>query len=412
MEVEHCRRQFPALRRTLGGRPVVFFDGPGGSQVPQRVIDAVGGYLATSNANHAGLFATSVESDALLEDAHRTAADLVGAHDADEIVFGANMTTLCFALSRALARGWGPGDEVIVTRLDHDANVTPWVLAARDAGATVHQVRFHPEDCTLDMDDLRKKLSSRARLLAVGAASNATGAVNPVGEICRLAHEAGGLVFVDAVHFAPHRSIDVGAWQCDFLACSAYKFFGPHVGMLWGRRELLETLPAYKVRPATNELPGRWMTGTQNHEGIAGTAAAIEYLADIGRDPVSDALSRRDALVRAFDRIGTYESELTAALLDGLAEFASVRVWGITDRKRFSERVPTVSITHRRMGTEQLARLLADRGIFVWHGNYYALCLTEDLGLEPEGMVRIGLMHYNTGEEVERLLKVLGDLEN
>lgn len=411
LDVDYCRRQFPALTREVGGELAAFFDGPGGSQVPSRVIDAVGSYLATCNANHGGLFASSIESDALLAEAHRGVADLLGTDDPDTVIFGANMTTLTFALSRSLSRGWGPGDEVLVTQLDHDANVTPWVLAARDAGATVQRVRLRPEDCTLDLDDFAAKLSNKTRLVAVGCASNASGTINPVRDLCREAHEAGALVFLDAVHYAPHGLLDVNDWGCDFLACSAYKFFGPHVGVLWGRREHLESLPAYKVRPAGEQLPERWMTGTQNHEGIAGTLAAVEYLADLGRSTTPDYANRREALQAAFRAIGAYEANLLRQLLEGLNRLAGVRIWGINDEARLDGRVPTVSITHAKLSPAALAEYLAGRGIFVWSGNFYALSLTEALGLEPDGLVRIGILHYNTAGEIERLLAALAELE-
>lgn len=409
LDVAACRAQFPALSREFSGRPAVYFDGPAGSQVPERVIEAVSHYYRTMNANHGGVFATSRESDAMLEEARRAVADLLGTSDPDTVAFGGNMTTLTFGLSRALGKTWKPGDEVIVTRLDHDANVTPWVLAARDAGATVHHVNIRQEDCTLDLDDLRAKLSPRTRLVAVGCASNSVGTINPMAEICRWAHEAGALTFLDAVHYAPHALIDVTGWGCDFLACSAYKFFGPHVGVLWGRRELMAELPAYKLRPVLDSIPDRWMTGTQNHEGIAGVRAAVEYLAELGVSSGDRAgtLTRRAALQSAFARIERCERELVARLLAGLGEIAGVRIWGITDRSRLTERVPTVAVTHERLSAQAVAERLAEQGIFVWHGNYYALSLSEALGREPEGMVRIGLLHYNTVEEVDRLLDAL-----
>ncbi len=409
-DVAWCREQFPALGRQMDGRPVVYFDGPAGSQVPQRVVDSVSDYLLRTNANHDGLFATSRESDAMLRAAHRALADLVGSDDPDTIAFGANMTSLTFALSRALGQTWRPGDEILVTRQEHDANVSPWVLAARDAAATVRHVAIRADDCTLDLDDLAEKLSARTRLVAVGCASNATGTINPVAEIARLAHQVGALVFLDAVHLAPHGPMDVVGWGCDFLVCSAYKFFGPHVGVLWGRRELLTELPAYKVRPAPEELPGRWMTGTQNHEGIAGTLAAVEYLADLGRHVGPEAVARRAALEAAYTAIATYERGLVAELLAGLAGLPDLRVWGIADPERLAERVPTVAVTHRRLRPAELATYLGERGIFVWHGNLYALPLIEALGLQREGVVRIGLLHYNTREEVQRLLATLAEL--
>jgi cysteine desulfurase family protein (TIGR01976 family) len=407
LDVEAVRRQFPALARTQHGQPVVFFDGPAGSQAPQRVIDAVGHYLAHTNANHGGLFATSRESDALLDEAHGAAADFLGASDAGEVAFGANMTTLTLALSRALARTWRAGDEVVVTRSEHDANYTPWAIAARDAGATLRAVALRGPDGTLDLDDLRRKLSSRTRLVAVGCASNATGTIHPVREIAELAHAAGAEVFLDAVHYAPHLLPDVAAWGCDYLACSAYKFCGPHVGLLWGRRERLESLAADKLRPAPNDLPGKWMTGTQSHEGIAGVLAAIEYLADLGRTLAPAVATRREALVAAYRAISAYERQLSAAMLTGLARIPDVRLYGITDAARLAERVPTFSVTHARHSARALAERLAERGIFAWHGNFYALPLTEALSLEPDGLLRVGLLHYNTEQEVERFLDEL-----
>jgi len=406
-DVAWCRRQFPALERRVKGERVVYFDGPAGSQVPERVIWAISDYLAGINANHGGLFDTSRESDRMLHSAHQALADFVGTDDPDTIVFGANMTSLTFALSRALARTWQSGDEIVVTRLDHDAYVTPWVLAARDAGAKVRHVGIRAEDCTLDMDELAKRISPKTRLVAVACASNLVGTINPIKEIVSLAHEAGALVFLDAVHYAPHGLLEVRDWGCDFLACSAYKFFGPHVGVLWGRRKLLTRLPAYKVRPAPDEIPGRWMTGTQNHEGIAGALAAVEYLVDLGQTVSEETINRRAALRAAYAGITAYEQALVGELLEGLAELPRVKVWGISERSRLDERVPTVAITHRGFRSSELARHLAEHGIFVWHGNCYALPLTEALELEPEGMVRIGLLHYNTREEVQRLLATL-----
>jgi cysteine desulfurase family protein (TIGR01976 family) len=406
-DVSWCRDRFPALSRKIGNLPAVYFDGPAGSQVPQSVVDAVGNYMLTMNANHGGVYKTSRDSDLLLEKAHRGLADFLGADDPGEVVFGPNMTSLTFAISRALARTWQAGDEIIVSRLDHDANVTPWVLAARDAGVTVHHLEIHPTDCTLDMKDLAAKLSPRTRLVAVGFASNAVGTINPVREIARMAHEVGALVYIDAVHYAPHALIDVGDCDCDFLACSAYKFFGPHVGILWGRRHLLEELPAYKIRPAPDDIPGRWMTGTQNHECIAGALAAVDYLADLGRSLDTDTTDRRAALKTAYRAITAHERVLIEQLLDGLEQIPEIKIWGITDRSRLAQRVPTLGVTHARLSPVELARYLDQRGIFTWHGNFYALPLTDALGLEPDGMVRIGILHYNTAEEVQRLLQAL-----
>jgi cysteine desulfurase family protein (TIGR01976 family) len=405
-----CRLRFPALAREVNGQPAVFFDGPAGSQVPRRVADAIADYLLNHNANHGGLFATSRESDAVVLEAQKAMADLLGVHDPGLIVFGANMTTLTFAVSRAIAARWKPGDEVMVTRLDHDANVTPWVRSAQERDVTVQYVNIHPEDCTLDLDDFKRKLSPKTKLVAIGCASNAVGTRNPVKEIARLSHEVGALVFLDAVHYAPHALIDVEAWGCDFLVCSAYKFFGPHVGILYGRRELLEDLPAYKVRPASEALPDRWMTGTPNLEGIAGARAAVEYLAALAPTD-RHAIDRRQALVATLNAIERYERELGARLLSGLAALKQVKVWGITDPERLHERVPTVSFTHKKLAAKEIATRLGEVGIFVWHGNFYALPLTEALGLEPDGMVRVGLLHYNTAAEVDRLLAALREWE-
>jgi len=409
--VESCRRQFPALSRRVGDYPAAFLDGPGGTQVPQRVIDAISHYLAHTNANHGGLFATSRESDALLDQTHAAFADFLGADDPQTIVFGQNMTSLTFALSRSLARTWKPGDEIVVTRLDHDANVSPWTLAARDAGATVRWVPLRPDDGTLDLAALRELLSPRTRLVAVGCASNAVGTVNPVRDIVDWAHQAGALVYLDAVHYAPHALIDVQALGCDFLACSAYKFFGPHLGILWGRRQLLDELEAYKVRPAPVAPPDKWMTGTQNHEAIAGALAAVDYLADLGRTLAGNkSLSRRTALREAYHDIGTYERSLASRLLSGLAEIPEIKLWGITQPERIDQRVATISFTHQRFTAAQMAERLAQQGFFTWQGNYYALNFTEAMGLEPDGMLRVGLLHYNTMAEVERLLDAVRGL--
>lgn len=397
-----CRNQFPALRRTIAGRPAVFFDGPAGSQTPQRVIDAISDYLVNHNANHGGAFATSRESDAIVAETSRKLAQFLGGADPESIIYGANMTTLTFALSRALATRWKPGDEVLVTRLDHDANVSPWVRAAQDRGATVKHVDIRSEDCTLDMDDFQRKLSERTRLVAVGCASNAVGTRNPVQEIVRLAHAAGSLVFLDAVHLAPHAPIRIDEWKCDFLACSAYKFFGPHVGILWGRRDLLEELPAYKVRPCPETLPDRWMTGTQNFECIAGVGAALDYLRS---------LSSQSGIHSALRLIEEHERKLSALFLERMRSLPGLTMWGITDPKRLAERVPTFAFTHRKKKPQEIAEYLGQRGIFVWNGNYYALPLTETLGLEPDGMVRVGLLHYNTEEEIERLIAALKELD-
>ena len=405
--IDFVRAQFPGLQREVAGRPAIFFDGPAGSQTPRRVAEAVSDYLLQRNANHGGPFATSQESDAMLADAHRAVADFIGAEKSEEVSFGANMTTLTFALGRALARTWKAGDEIVVSRLDHDANVSPWELAARDAGAVVRHIEIRPDDCTLDLDTLRSSLGERTRLVAVGAASNLVGTINPVREIAELAHAAGAQLFVDAVHFAPHRLIDVERWDCDYLVCSPYKFFGPHMGVLWGRSELMAELPAYKVRAADDLIPDRWMTGTQCHEGIAGTLEAVNYLADLGREVAGECPDRRGALRAAFSAIEAYESSLCEKLLEGVARLAGARIVGITSAERLGERAPTVSILAEGCSPAALSEALGKRGVFSWEGNSYALPLTQSLGLEPEGVLRVGLLHYNTVEEVERFLDLL-----
>jgi cysteine desulfurase family protein (TIGR01976 family) len=408
LDVTWARAQFPALAQEVNGHPAIFFDGPGGTQVPQRVIDAMRDYLVRSNANTHGVFATSRRSDAIIAAAHAAVADLVGC-EADEVIFGPNMTTLTFALSRALGRELRAGDEVMVTRLDHDANVAPWVALA-ERGAVIRTVDIHVEDCTLDMVDLRQQINERTRLVAVGYASNAVGTINDVAEIIRLAHNVGALVFLDAVHYAPHGAIDVRALDCDFLACSPYKFFGPHAGALYGKREHLVRLRPYKVRAAPDHIPDRWETGTQNHEGLAGVAAAVDYLAELGRRADPAVTTRRAALLAAYAAIRPYELGLVERLIAGLLEVPGLTFYGIRDPARFDRRVPTVAVRLAGHTPRQLAEFLAARGIFTWDGNYYALNLTERLGVESSGgMLRIGLAHYNTAEEVERLMAALNE---
>ena len=405
------RRLFPALQQQRDGQEAVYFDGPGGTQVPRQVIDAMVYYLETCNANHGGVFATSRESDGILAEAHQAVADLLNAPAPSEIVFGQNMTTLTLHFTRAVSRTLRPGDEVLVTRMDHDANVTPWLLAARDAGATARFVDIHPEDCTLDMDDFQRKLSARTRWVAVCCASNAVGTVNDVRALSQSAHAAGSRIFLDAVHYAPHGSIDVQHWDCDALACSAYKFFGPHVGILWARRALLEELPAYKLRPVPETLPDRWMTGTQNHEGLAGVVAAVNYLAGLPKSSVAKARDRLHVLRAAMSSVQRYESHLARHLLAALAERPRIKVWGITGIDRLEWRVPTVSITIAGISANSIAEHLAERQIYVWNGNMYAIGLSERLGLENAGgFLRIGLVHYNILEEIDRLLAALDEL--
>jgi cysteine desulfurase family protein (TIGR01976 family) len=407
------RAQFPALGRQLHGEPVAFLDGPGGTQVPHRVIEAFGTYFREHNANTHGAFVTSVESDRVIDEAHVAMEDFLNAPPGT-VRFGPNMTTLTFMLSRAIGRLLGPGDDVVVTRLDHDANVTPWVLMAEDAGARIRWVDVDPADCTLDLASLDKALAGRPRLVAVGLASNATGTINPVSEVIRRAHEAGAWTFVDAVHFAPHGPIDVEALETDFLACSVYKFFGPHVGVLYGRPERLAQLPQYKVRPA----PDAFETGTQNHEGMAASIEALAYLAEIGRGASPEHLARfptmtgrRLDLHAAMSAIASYERSISERLIGGLLAIPCVTVWGITDPAHLTERTPTVALTMVGWTPDDLAAELGRRGIFTWDGDFYAVNLIERLGLaESGGVLRVGFVHYNTAAEVDLLLADLREL--
>lgn len=407
LDVTAVRRQFPGLAPRDGDREAVFFDGPAGSQVPRRVVDAMSDYLLHDNANHGGVFATSVRTDAHIARARAAMADFVGAADPEEIVFGPNMTTLTFHLSRALARTWRPGDEVVVTDSDHDANVTPWVLAARDAGATVRSIAVQA-DSTLDLADAEAKIGPRTRLVAIGAASNLSGTIHPVRALRDLAHRHGALTFIDAVHYAPHHRIDVGAFGCDFLACSPYKFFGPHAGVLWGRGALLERVPAYKVRPPADHGAEKWQTGTANFEAMVGTTAAVDYLADLGAACATTApADRHEALDAAFAAIAAHERDLCVHLLRGLAAIPGVRVVGLADPARVADRCATVSFTLDRMRPAQLAARLARENVQCWSGNSYALALTRALGLEPDGVLRLGLLHYHTRAEVDYVLDML-----
>jgi cysteine desulfurase family protein (TIGR01976 family) len=416
-DVTAVRARFPALaRRDPDGRTFVFADAPGGTQVPDTVIEAISAYLRASNANSGGPFVTSRETDAVIAEARRAGADVLGAA-VDEVVFGPNMTSLAFAVSRSIGRTLGPLDEIVVTRLDHDANVAPWLLAAEDAGATVRWVDVRTEDVTLDLGTLASALGERTRLVAFTLASNATGTITPAREIVELVRDRApaALVVADAVHVAQHRLIDVRALGMDILFCSPYKFFGPHMGLLWARPELIEGLRAYKVRPAHDRGPDRWETGTKNHESLAGLVAAVEYLAWLGRtfgdaDPACDAdpVPRRRDIAAGMEAIGRHEAELTARFLSGLPEVPGLRLFGISDPARARERSPTFAV---RLGNEHpsvTAAALGDRGVFVWDGDYYATEIMQRLGLaDSGGAVRIGFCHYATVEEVDRVLAEL-----
>ncbi len=405
------RSQFPSLAQTVNGNPTVFLDGPGGTQVPQRVIDAISDYLATSNANTCGAYATSRRTNAVIDDARAAMADFLGS-DPDEIVFGPNMTTLTYAMSRAIGRELGPGNEIVLTHLDHDANISPW-RALEETGATVRFAEINQEDCTLDMNDLAQKINGQTRVVAVGYASNAVGTINPVKEIVQLAHDHGALAYIDAVHYAPHGPIDVRALDCDFLVCSTYNFFGPHMGVFYGKREHLKRLQPYKVRANTEAVPNRWEWGTLNHECIAGITGCVDYLADLGRRVDPSASTRRAALLAAYDAIQKHERNLAKKLIRGLAALPGLTIFGITDLRRFDQRCPTIAVRIAGYTPLELATALGERGFFTWDGNYYALNLTERLDLEKDGgFLRIGLVHYNTSEEVDRLINALREIVN
>ncbi len=411
LDLAWVRQQFPALAQTINQNPAVFMDGPGGTQVPQRVIDAMADYLAHNNANTHGAFPTSRNTDRTIDEARAAMGDFLNC-DADEIVFGPNMTTLTFAMSRALGRELGPGDEIVLTLLDHDANFAPW-KALEEKGVTIRAVKFNHEDCTLDMRDLAEKIGSRTRLVAVGYASNAVGTINHVAEVVRLAQQAGALTYIDAVHYAPHGPIDVRALDCDFLVCSTYKFFGPHMGVLYGKRERLKALHPYKVRPSTDEIPGCWESGTLNHEGIAGIKACVDYWEELGRvvTGLAPSETRRAAILAAHTAIHQHERKMTEKMIAGLLAIPGLKLYGISDPRRFDERCATFVVRMAGHTPLELATKLGERGFFTWDGNYYALNLTEQLDVERlGGFLRIGLAHYNTMEEVERLLGALREI--
>jgi cysteine desulfurase family protein (TIGR01976 family) len=407
LDVEAVRARFPALARTGDdGRPFVFADAPGGSQVPESVIEAVAGRFRSGLSNTHGSFPTSEETDAAIAGARRATADLTGA-DPGEIVFGPNATTLLLHLSRSFAKTLRPGDEVVLTRLDHDANVRPWALAAADAGAVVRWLDVRDEDVTLEPDSLDEALSERTRLVAFTLASNAVGTIPAAAELVRRAKAAGALVALDGVHYAQHRLLDLHGLGADVVACSPYKFFGPHLGVLAVGRDLLETWVPYKLIPAPDEAPERWETGTQNHEGLAGLTAAVGYLASLGGDEGA----RRSRLAAAYDAIAAHERGLAARFLEGLDALPHVRLWGIRDHDRLGERTPTFAVRVGSQPPAETAKALAARGIFAWDGDYYAREIMTRLGLlETGGAVRIGFCHYHTLGEVDRVLEALADL--
>lgn len=409
MDVEKVRKNFPAL-----ASGTIFLDNPGGTQVTQQVVDAMRDYLLTTNANSHGEFETSRKSDEIVAESRLAFADFFNARSPKEIVFGPNMTSLTFQFARALGRTLQKDDEIIVTRLDHDANIAPW-LALQERGACVKWVDIHSDDCTFDMADFERQLSDKTRIVAVGLASNAVGSVNPVRTIGDLAHMAGAIVYADAVHYAPHFPIDVQELGCDFLVCSVYKFYGPHLGVLYGKQQVLEDLEPYKVRPAPTSIPDKFETGTQSFEAIAGARAAVDYIAWLGAEFGGDfagdldSLSgRRLDLRRGMSALRAYEQELFSRLLKGLLELEGIQIYGITEASRLGLRAPTAAFTLAGHRPEEVARRLGEAGINVWDGNYYALALMERLGLEEHGgAVRVGLAHYNTSQEVDRCLDAL-----
>ncbi len=409
LDLPWIRCQFPSFAEKVNGQPAAYFDGPGGTQVPQRVIDAISEYLAHANANTCGAYLTSRRTNQVIADARSAMADFFGC-DAEEVVFGFNMTSLTFAMSRAIGRELKAGDEIVLTLLDHDANFSPW-QALEERGVVIRRVAFREADCTLNMQDLAQQINKRTKVVAVGYASNAVGTINDVKEVVRLARAVGALAYIDAVHYAPHGPIDVRNLDCDFLVCSSYKFFGPHMGVLYGKREHLKRLQPYKVRANTNEIPNCWEWGTLNHEGIAGITACVDYIASIGHKLKGTLPSRRAAILAAYGEIVKYERRLCERLLQGIAALPTVKVYGITDPAQFDHRCPTIALRAKGHTPLELATKLGDRGFFTWDGNYYAINVTEQLDVEKDGgFLRIGLFHYNTVEEVDRLLAALREI--
>jgi cysteine desulfurase family protein (TIGR01976 family) len=403
LDLNLVRSQFPTL-----ASGAIFLDNPGGTQIVQHSLARMTDYLTHTNANHEGAFKTSRESDAIVDASRAAVADFLNARRPEEIVFGQNMTSLTLHISRSLARTLNAGDEIIVTRLDHDANIAPWMLIAEDRGCTLKWVDFDPEDCTWSVEALKAQLTSKTKLVAIGYASNAVGTINPVAEAVKAAHDVGALVYVDAVQYAPHGPIDVQALDCDFLACSAYKFFGPHTGILYGKYELLDQFKAYKVRPAHNEPPHKFETGTQSFESIAAVHGALEYFESLG---VGE--TRRQRLVAAMTAMKEYEKALSRALIEGLSSIKGLHIWGITDLDQLDRRVPTVSFTLEGRHPHDVAAELDQHGIYVWDGNYYALAVMDRLGLEEKGgMVRVGAAHYNTLEEISTLVEAVSALND
>ncbi|MCI0606836.1 cysteine desulfurase-like protein [bacterium] len=408
------REMFPSLKMKYKGMPVIYLDNPAGSQVPQMVIDAYRQYWSMSNAYGDGMFLTSRRTREIWEQARIGMANLLGAASADEIVFGPNMTSLTFQLSRSIKKLIRAGDEVIVTLLDHDANIAPWE-SLRESGAVIRYADIHIPECTLNLENLLSKIQPKTKLVAVTLAANATGTINDLSPIIARAHEVGAWVFVDAVQYVPHAPLDVQSLQCDFLVCSAYKFFGPHVGVLYGRQELLDQLPAENVSPAQKDPPYKFETGAKNSEGLAALVAVVKYLETLGRRfgetyavEIAGGSFQRRQLIAAMMAIRQFEKKLTVRMIEGLQQIDGLRIWGITDLNRIHERVPTVCFTWPRMSPDQTAAHLAENGVFAWSGNYYAPALMQRLGLEGTGgAVRLGAVHYNTIDEIDHTVNLL-----
>lgn len=413
LDIDAIRAQFPSLHQEIEGKQPIFLDNPAGTQVPQQVIDAVSDYYMTKNANQGGVFPTSVATDAVQRGARETMADLICAPSPDEIVFGPSMTALNFNLSRSIAKTLPADSELVLTRMDHDANVAPWLTIADDNDWTVHWVDFDPELGTLNLESLANVLSEKTAVVAAVHASNALGTINPVKQIAEMAHSVDSLFVMDAVQSAPHVPIDVTEIGCDILLCSAYKFFGPHIGVMWGRYDLLEELPAYKVRPAKDKTPYRWEHGTPSFETLAGTAAAVEYLASLVPDdaPSIDSYEgRRLQLKQAYAELQAYETALAEKIVTGLSAIDGVTIAGVTDSDQMASRVATVIFAKEGHTPDEIVTELAAHGIYAWSGDYYAVEVMKRLGREDSGMVRVGAVHYNTMAEIDTLLNVIESL--
>lgn len=406
LNLDQIRSQFPALQQTVEGQTPIFFDGPGGAQVSQSVLSAMVEYLGRYNANLGGAYFSSHKTVELMADARQAAADFYNANTTEEIIFGANATTLTFTMSRAIARDWQAGDEIIVTALDHYSNVSPWVLAAEEKGVTVHKVRVNEADCTLDLDHLSQLLNDKTRLVACTYASNTMGSVVDMPAVMALVKQkSAAITYIDAVHYAPHQLIDVQELGCDLLVSSAYKYFGPHLGVLFGRADVLAKLKPYKVAPAKDIDPNRWETGTQNYEALAGFIAAIDYLASLATD---NTLPRREQLVNAYQQINLHEQQLSALFLNRINSYPNIKVFGINAADRLADRTPTFAFRIEGIAPRKVSEFFGTQHICIWDGNFYAQGLYEQLGLtEVGGVVRVGCMHYNTAEEIERFFSVL-----